>query len=290
MSLVNRGLILTTISFTFEYLIPRENTADCIHEQQDKDIFDVSEDGIGYVISNFTSIYHPKWAHLDKEVIQQKKLEAKKTGTKRGRKPKAPVVKKSGNKHFMSSITFGVVSPADPERIHGIKMFRKNHGNIANLKYEDSEEYITAVVDKLFRYIEFHKPGLKITYTGSKRELSNNSVKYENMNGRVLNTFKLSEILMRSEYRNSYWGCLDNPTIMISNQTELTLTCHHAFYQNIVKGKPKNIIYKCKINYKGELYVFGGDDREIIEKYIRLFWALIEKNEDVLLGIGYPTL
>jgi len=296
-----RGLLL--ISFNYTYVPTPEDTRrfnesekktkgkvlpDCIHEMFDKDAFQPNEDEVGYVLSNYASIYHPKWAHLDKKVIEQERQAKKQNGTRRGRKPKPVQEKKSGLTHFMSAITFGVVDTfSGTDRVIGVKMFRTGGGNIASLKYSDNDDFIVAILNKLFRFVERSKPGLELTYVTHKRELSNNIKTYPNMNGRVINLRRVHELLMTAQYNIYYWNCLRMLSIS-SDQTCLTAKYLVATSKN-KKGKIKETIYVCRLTPLGELYVYGGNDVEASNTYITNFWKLLEKNESTLLGIGYPS-
>lgn len=297
-----RGLLL--VSFNYSYTPTESDTRrynesdrknkegsmpDCIHELFDKDAFQPNEDEIGYILSNHASLYHPKWEHLDKKNIEKAKQLKKQSGTKRGRKPKPVQEKKSGMNHFMSAISFGVVDNASPvPRTIGVKMFRTGGGNIACLKYDDSDDFVKDILNKLFRYIERNKPGLEIAYLAHRRELSNNITTYKNMNGRVINLFKLSGLLKTAEYNKYYWDCL-NMIVVIYDQTSLVAKYNVAESIRNKKGKIKYTVYTCRITPIGELYVYGGNDVDATNRYINKFWNLLEKNEETLLQIGYPS-
>jgi hypothetical protein len=275
------------VTFSYSYKYDDGEERSCIHELHDKDVFHPDAENVGFVVSNYAHTYLPKWSHLDKIVIEQEKLKRKQLGTKRGRKPKPVVEKKSGHKHFMSAITFGVVSPTNPDRIHGIKMFRKNCGNIANLTYSDSKEYVAELVNKLFRFIENSKPGLHIEYLGHKKELSNTITTYEHMDGRVINLFKLRNIVNTCGYDVYYWGCISKIEI-IFDQTNYTIKFSEAVSMS-AKGKLKSVTYTCRITPIGDLYVYGGNSDSVANRYIENFWRILEKHENEVLGVGYPS-
>lgn len=296
----SRGLLLISFAYSF---IPNEaeleiarlknKDPDCIHEERDKDIFHPDPDGnvIGYVVSNFTSQYHPKWEHLSKQHQKRVKEENRKsgTGTKRGRKPKI-ITKKINPKngtgdHFASSITFGIVSPDDPSRIHGLKIFRKRSGNIAKLTHSDSDEYIARIINILFRYIELVKPGIVMTYIDYRKELSNNSTKYPYIrNDQVINLDKLYKILQSGEYNSYYWECNKMRPFYNGSSTNLliTLVVNDVKKKN-KKGETKPIFCSCKLDPKGNAYVYGSNSDEITRRCTTKLFAILETNSDHLI-------
>ena len=287
--MIRRGLILTTFYYDYSYQNQVEPKPPCIHEVNDKEVFIPDGINVAYILSNEESIYPPEYKHYDKVYIQEEKLKKKQNGTKRGRKPKPPSEKKSKKTHFMSAITFGVISPTDPTRVHGVKMFRINCGNIANLKYDDSDEYVEQLVNKLFRFIEARKPGLTIKYNYYKKELANTIEIYAKLVGQdklVINMHELRRII-DEQYGKYYWGCL-NFIVTLNDQTALTIKFAEVISIS-PKGKTKTTKYTCKITPKGKLYVYGGNSGEVANKYVNNFWKILEKHEDLLIAEGYPA-
>lgn len=309
----SRGLLL--ISFNYEFTPTEHDLArfkaetkkdkrlECIHEEVDKDAFTPSETGIGYIHSNYTSLYHEKWIHLSKEYIEREKKIKKENGNKRGRKAKPKPEKDPKFKHFMSCITFGVVDDINPNRIIGVKMFRNGGGNIACLTYNDSDEFVVTILNKLFRYVESCKPGLVIRYVKHARELSNNSSIFPKLKDYseklltadytvpvncVINLYKLDYILKQSKYREYYWSC-SKMIVVIYDQTALIIKCREIISREPKKGKVKHMVYTCKVTPLGKVYVYGGNQSNITARYIGKLWELLEENANVLIGIGYPS-
>ena len=153
---INGGL--TLVMFKYSY------TGDdvCLDERKDSELFEPDGINIAYVLSNFCTKYHPNYYNLSKEFIENNKQKFKEHNNNRGRKRKEKKKKNKKkdngtNNEFGSCITFGVILG---QRVHGVKMFRKNSGNISKLTYADiiSETYITDLLDILFNYINSIKP------------------------------------------------------------------------------------------------------------------------------------
>lgn len=296
-----RGLILISFDYEFKPSAEAEKLAimhnkkpDCINEETDFNLFEPDPDGniVGFIESTYCSKYHPRWIHESKEYKKQQKIEKKK-GNKRGRKPK-PIIESKRKKNkgetnvqFSSCITFGVVSPTDLNRIHGIKLFRKTSGNIADLKYADDNEYIIALINKLLAYIEQYKPGSQLKYLSHKLELSNLSYKYILKDGMVINLFKLRELMTLAKYNNEYWEC----DKILVNFNGMSTHCKFIAKETDERFKKKNKKkgYKCchfKINNRGNLYIYGSNDPDTNMKYRNKLFLMIEQNTKLLISPG----
>jgi hypothetical protein len=275
------GLTLVMFKYGHEY------DGSCLDEQQDKDLFHPDGITIAYVLSNFCNEYHPSYFNLSKQYIETNKQRFKEHNNNRGRKkknkPKKNRKKNNGtNDEFGSCITFGVISGS---RVHGVKMFRKDSGNISKLTYADIESptYIPELLGKLFNYINSIKP-VGIKFISFNLSLANITGGFPLPPGKIINLYMLREKLNLGLYAREYWGC--HSVIYMFNGKVNHLTTILREHSNI--DRTTNL----KLTSEGKIHVYGSDDNVKSARFMRLLCDIINthKNDDYFIIDGIRAI
>lgn len=263
---------LTLVMFKYEY--DKNDTGVCLDEKEDQNLFHPDGVTIAYVLSNFCNEYHPDYYNLSKEFIEDNKQKFKEHNNNRGRKKKENKKKNKKkdngtNTEFGSCITFGVIMDG---RIHGIKMFRVNSGNISKLTHEDiiSPDYIPRLVNKLFDFINTYKP-LNIRYVSFYVALANITSSYP-LNGKIINLYMLREKLNLGMYTPAFWGCYNAVPDFNGKKNHLKITLRE--YKDV--DRTSNI----KLTPEGKIHIYGSKDYARCEVYMRLLFTIINNHKD----------
>lgn len=275
----SRGLILVLFDYSY---VPIDNSGICIHEEIDKDRFTPDGQIIAYVKSNFCYLYHETYKYLTKESIAARKEQAKTSN--RGRKPlnrpKKNRKQNGGtNTQFGSSISFGVIS--DIGKVHGVKIFRKASGNISKITYPNAQdkEYIPAVLNKLFAYLNANKPGIDMKLLAVKIELANISVVFAMPPKNVINLTNLRMLFYLGTYTKEYWEC----DVVVYNYNGKNT---HLVIILTILAETDRAVY-LKLTADGNLYIYGSKTIEKANFYKEKIFRILHYNQDQLVARGY---
>ena len=274
---------LTLVMFKYAH----DGNEGCLHEGLDKNIFHPDGVNIAYVLSNFCNEYHPSYENLSKAYIENNKQLFKEHNNNRGRKkknkPKKNRKKDNGtNEEFGSCITFGVISG---NRVHGVKVFRKNSGNISKLTYADiqSPTYIMDLLSKLFNYMNSVRP-TNIRFISFDVALANITGEYPLSEGKIINLYKLREKLDLGLYTRDYWNCYSMIPNFNGKVNHLTIILRE--HQDV--DRTTNI----KLTSEGKIHVYGNKDYIQSSKYMNLLCNILEHHKDDpdLIITGYRAI
>lgn len=270
------GLILVMFKYTSQTIENR-----CLDEERDKDTFHPDGISIAYVLSNFCNEYHPDYVNLSKEAIELNKQKFKEFNNNRGRKRKDKKKKNKkknngSNDEFGSCISFGVIFN---DRVHGVKMFRTESGNISKLTCDDvsSETYIKNMLGVLFSYINMRKP-VCIRYLSHYVALENITSEYSIPNNHFINLEILRSKLNLGQYTPDYWECEN----VLYNFNGKVNHLKAIISEDLTSDRTTNI----KLAPDGKIHVYGSKDRLLAEKYVRLLFQIINTYADELIKPG----
>lgn len=274
------GLILGMFDYTYH----ADEDEVCLDENKDKDLFHPDGVVVAYVLSNFCNEYHPNYANLSKKAIDLNKQKFKEYNNNRGRKKKEKKKKNKkknngSNNEFGSCITFGLIVD---ERVHGIKMFRKNSGNISKLTHRDiqpTNPYIPNILSILFEYINTCKP-VNIRYKSHYIALENITTKYNmpvlKINGYpinsdvIINLYKFRTLLDLGCYNPEFWGCRNVIYIFNGKVNHLKI---------MISEDDGDRITSLKLAPDGKIHAYGGSKGESAWVYVCILFKIIKNHE-----------
>jgi len=256
--MTERALTLYTIKFKCNMVL-----------SEDKKCKDLKPDGkrVAYITSNFVNDYHKDYRHL----IPVKKPRTNNKG--RRKKIRDPKTKKKNNgdgTSFSSATTFGVIVD---DNVYGMKLFRKNSGNIPSISVEDFDLAET-VVETLFDFIKDHF-GCEINLISIKISLQNFNKHYPLKSGELLNLYKI---------RNTCWGSSNYIDMDIAGENK-KIYIHFDGRRSVILclfhviDEEKDRFYQAKIYPNGKIYIFGGNERRINEAFADGLIELINKHK-----------
>jgi hypothetical protein len=318
-----RGLLQVTFKYSYNTAVYNK----CIYELTDNEKFIPDGQTVAYVKSNFCYKYHPDYEHLSIEAVEREKAKNKKSNRGRRLKPKEKKKSKKNNgtnDQFGSAIAFGVISG---ERIHGIKIFRVNSGNISKTTHDDSDEYVKGVINSLLAYINNIKPDLNMVLLSTDCRLKNLICKFplepeDNPTSIVRNVVmaklqypltdheklvqyyfplgsktvinlyhlrRLFELANYNKYNRDFWGNIVVRFCFNGKNTGLTIIIRDSRKCPQVQQKKESyVIYNLKLHYTGNLHIFGGNDIVKIERYRDIIFSIISTNK-WLIQQGYKA-
>jgi hypothetical protein len=260
---------LTLVMFKYSH----EGSEICINEKLDQDLFEPDGVDIAYVLSNFCCKYHPKYHNLSKEYIDANKKLHKEKNNNRGRKPKDKKRKNNkknngSDKEFTSCITFGVIVG---EKVHGIKIFRKNSGNISKLTHDEikSDTYIKNLVDKLFNYINARK-AVNAKFLSFSVALANVVGQFILPENHVINLYEFRKKLSLGLYNADYWGC-ENVIFDFNGKVNhlKIIIC------NDLNSKRTTSI---KLTPEGKIHAYGNNEEQKARVYVNLLADVVNNH------------
>jgi hypothetical protein len=284
---ITGGLILVMFKYTCSNMepgpgrSPGSEEGSCLDEAQDKDLFEPDGVRIAYVLSNFCNKYHPDYVNLSKEAIETNKQKFKEFNSNRGRKKKEKKKKNKKknngtNDEFGSCITFGVIYS---NRIHGVKMFRKESGNISKLTYYDIDEsnpYVPNMLGVLFDFINEFKQ-VNITYESHYIALANITGKYKLPEDSIINLYLLRDKTNLGRYTPEYWGCRN---IIYDFNGKVN---HFKF---IISENFDNRTIGIKLSPEGKIHVYGSSNNVTAGKYMATLIKLLDEHRDTIIIRG----
>ena len=266
------GLILAMFKYSY---IGSEQDEVCIDDKLDKDLFQPDGETVAYISSNYCKIYHPNYINLSKSFIEENKRRTKEHNNNRGRKKKDKVKKNKkkdngSNDQFGSCVTFGVISD---NRVHGVKIFRKNSGNISKLTHADiiSETYIPQLLGRLFAYINRYKP-VGIDYIGFSIELENITSKYPLPPDKVINLYAFRPKLNLGMYNSKFWDCYYIIYDFNGKYNHLKIKLMETPFSDRTTD--------IKLTPEGKIHVYGSKDSAQAEKFLKLLFKIIDRHKD----------
>lgn len=271
---------LTLVMFKYTHT----GTGVCIDESLDKDLFHPDGKDIAYVLSNFCCLYHPDYVNLSKEYIAKNKKLHKEKNNNRGRKPKdrkrKNVKKNNGtDNEFASCITFGVI--VGP-KVHGIKIFRKDSGNISKLTHDEirSPTYISDLVGRLFRYINERK-AVNAQYVSFSVALANVVGQFILPEHHIINLYEFRKKLDLGLYNSDYWGC-ENVMFNFNgkvNHLKIIIT------EDLQSKRTTSL----KLTPEGKIHTYGNNQDTKAKAYMKLLSNILNnhKNDPYLIIRGY---
>lgn len=285
-----------------------------INEKNDKGSFIPDGKRIAFIQSNFDIVYHIDYKYLLPNIKSSEKpitsfvddhgnklpfpadiIEGdlpKKSNRGRKKKPvKGKTEKKDGGSDtkFCSKITFGVIHPPSG-KVHGMKVFRVNSGNIYTISGEDFK-LAEFVVQTVFAFINECKPQVNIRLTGISIKLRNMNFRYFEDNSPptgdaieyrkyVINTFRLKNILTKGDF-----APLD-----ILGETKIALVIRDTKTIVRIMFNYDGSVYNFNLSPSGKLYSYGGKREDVIFATKTFIFGVIDANRESVVQLGIKAL